>query len=67
VREAPNERFLVALNLGAEPYELSLNSLGSRGRVVLSTYLDREAETPVGSLGLRANEGVIVELVDAAS
>jgi alpha-glucosidase len=65
VREAPGERFLVALNLGEEPYELSLSSLGSAGRVLLSTYLDRESDTPVGSIGLRANEGVIVELLDA--
>jgi alpha-glucosidase len=65
VREAPGERFLVALNLGEEPYELSLGSLGSTGRVLLSTYLDREADTPVGSIGLRANEGVIVELLGA--
>ena len=40
-------------------------SLGSAGRVLLSTYLDREADTPVGSIGLRANEGVIVELLGA--
>jgi alpha-glucosidase len=63
VREAPDQRLLVALNFGEDPYELSLDSLSSTGRVLLSTHLDREAGTPlVEGLGLRGNEGVIVEL-----
>ena len=62
VRKSHDVRFLVALNLGEEPHDLSLHSLGAVGRVVLSTYLDREDLTQVGDIGLRANEGVIVEL-----
>jgi alpha-glucosidase len=67
IREARNERFFVALNLGADPYELSLDSHTGSGRTVLSTYLDREDDTPVRSVGLRANEGVIVRLEGSRS
>jgi alpha-glucosidase len=56
------EAFLVALNLGAGPYELSLASLGLRGRVTMSTHLDRTDDANTQSVALRANEGVIVQL-----
>jgi alpha-glucosidase len=63
VRKVEGESFLVALNLGAGPFALSLASLGMRGRTVLSTYLDRGDETqPAGTINLRADEGVIVAL-----
>ena len=62
IRKDDGERFLVALNLGAEPHSLSLASLGYAARTVLSTYLDREAEEPARELALRAHEGVIVSL-----
>jgi len=62
VREARQERFFVALNFGADPYELSLETLAGAGRIVLSTYLDRDDEDRVQSVGLRANEGVVVRL-----
>jgi alpha-glucosidase len=62
IRRTPNERFLIALNLGAGPYALSLPSLRLVGRTVLSTYLDRMDDTPVRTIALRADEGVIVAL-----
>lgn len=61
VREAQGERFFVALNFGADPYELALETLAGAGKVLLSTYLDRD-DDPVRSVGLRANEGVVVQL-----
>jgi hypothetical protein len=33
-----------------------------RGRIVVSTHLDREGELMEGELNLRANEGVIISL-----
>jgi hypothetical protein len=57
---------LIALNFGPGPYELSLKSLGLRGRRVLSTYLDGHEEEATPQLALRANEGVIIELAAAA-
>jgi alpha-glucosidase len=62
IRQKDGERFLVALNLGSEPYALSLASMGVAGRTILSTLLDREGEEPAGELALRAHEGVIVSL-----
>ena len=61
IRAAGGRRFLIALNLGSQEQTLDLRTL--RGRVVLSTHLDREGEPADGTLALRADEGAIVELV----
>ncbi|HEY3783787.1 MAG TPA: alpha-amylase family glycosyl hydrolase [Steroidobacteraceae bacterium] len=61
IRRSPAEALLIALNLGTSPMSLQLPSLGT-GRVVLSTYLDRDGASLVSDLALRANEGVIVAL-----
>jgi alpha-glucosidase len=55
-REKDSRRFLIALNLGSQP-----QTLGAAGRVVLSTFLDREDEPFGETLDLRGDEGVIVE------
>lgn len=52
--------FVVALNLGAAPQQVTLP--GIVGRVALSTWLDRDDEDVDGTLALRADEGVIVEV-----
>jgi alpha-glucosidase len=62
IRRTPEEGFLVALNLGTEAFELSLDSLGLKGRAVLSTHLDREDDRTVPDVGLRADEGVVISL-----
>jgi alpha-glucosidase len=62
IRRTPDEGFLVALNLGDEPFELSLDSLGLTGRTVLATHLDRADEGAVSDVGLREAEGVIIAL-----
>jgi alpha-glucosidase len=61
IRAAGRKRLLIALNLGPQEQTLDLSAL--HGRVVLSTHLDREGEPADGTLALRADEGVIVELV----
>jgi alpha-glucosidase len=61
IRAAGAQRFLIALNLGSQEQTLDLHAL--RGRVVLSTHLDREGEPADGMLSLRADEGAIVELL----
>jgi alpha-glucosidase len=59
-RERDGRRFLVALNLGhGSP---TLVSAETHGRLALSTHLDRDGERVRGTLELRADEGVIVEL-----
>jgi alpha-glucosidase len=62
LRRAQGERILVALNLGSEPYSLSIDSLGSTGQVLLSTHMDRTHELLAGSVSLRPDEGVIMSL-----
>jgi alpha-glucosidase len=62
IRKRSDERFLIALNLGAEPHSLSLAVLGLAGRAVLSTQLDREDEELTTEFALRAHEGIIVRL-----
>ena len=59
-REYRGQRILVALNLGSRPLRCEL--AGEGGCVLLSTHLDRNAEPLSGSLELRGNEGVVVEL-----
>jgi alpha-glucosidase len=61
LRERGGRRFLVALNLGAQPQRLAWPGLAG-GHVALSTDLDREGEALGEALELRPNEGVIVEL-----
>lgn len=51
---------MIALNLTAEPRKWTWSGVG---RVLLSTHLDRQAETHLhGSVLLRGNEGVIIEI-----
>src|SRR5262249_48977825 len=59
VREGAGRRFLVALNLGQQKQTLDTSALG-RGRIALSTQLDRQDEEVAGAIALRGDEGVIV-------
>jgi len=63
IRKRESERFLVALNMGAEPHSLSLAVLGLTGRTILSTQMDREDPDPTTEFALRSHEGIIVQLV----
>jgi len=62
IRRSPARNLLVALNLGSAPFDLLLGSLRVRGRLILSTYLDRDDGPILTDVALRADEGVIVEL-----
>lgn len=57
-REGGDRLFWIALNLKSQPQSLAIPSL--RGRVVLSTHLDRK-DTPLDEhIDLRPDEGVII-------
>jgi alpha-glucosidase len=57
-------RFLIILNFGSDA-ALFQNAAGpQRGRIALSSYLDREAESFDGHIELRGDEGVVIELAD---
>ena len=63
---APGRRFIVALELAGEPAKVGLK--GEAGRIVLSTELDRMDERVGGTVALRPDEGVIIEMLgDAGS
>jgi alpha-glucosidase len=55
-------RFLVALNLGAQPQRLRLPEAARGGTLALSTHLDRSGERIAGTLELRPDEGLILRL-----
>ena len=59
-RETPERRLLVVLNLSPDPQTYDIPD-AAQGRIVLSSWLDREGE-PVGhTIPLRSDEGLIVE------
>ncbi len=61
VRQANEQRVLVALNFSAQDQELRLPGLGT-GELCLSTQLDRQGEVDLAHFKLRRNEGLIVRL-----
>ncbi|MBN1137112.1 MAG: DUF3459 domain-containing protein [Anaerolineae bacterium] len=61
LRQAGEQRRLVALNLTGEEATVSVPG-ERRGRVAISTCLDREGSESLAGLALRPNEGLIVEL-----
>ena len=62
VREAGDERILVALNLGSEPGAVDLPAGTAQRRLLLSSFCDRGGERVGATIHLRGNEGVIIEL-----
>ncbi len=61
-RSEADQTFTVALNFAPNPQHLSFTG---KGRVVLSTRLDRENQKFVDSLLLRENEGLILHMQNA--
>jgi hypothetical protein len=60
-RQAEGQRMIVALNFSGQEQKLSLAGF-EKGRVVLSTMMDREEQVDLSSFTLRANEGCIFAL-----
>ena len=63
-RRSGPRRLLVVLNLEHAPASYSVSDDGS-GRVLLSTFLDREGESVASQVRLRADEGLVIALDDA--
>jgi alpha-glucosidase len=61
LRQYADQRCLVALNFSAHDQVVTLPQQG-QGRVLLSTYLDREGFIPFSELHLRGNEGLLIEV-----
>jgi len=64
-RRGDERRFLVVANLTHSPTDYDLRGDGA-GRVVLSTFLDREGERVADQLRVRSDEGLLIAL-DAPS
>ncbi len=62
LREHASQRMLIALNFSDEEQHFSLAEVGQRGRLVLSTHLDREEAVSLEALHLRASEGCLIDL-----
>jgi alpha-glucosidase len=57
----PEQSILVALNFGADERLLQLSD-PRRGRLLLSSGLDREGEIDLGHFVLRGHEGIVIQL-----
>lgn len=64
LREAAGQRLLVALNFTHDEQLLRLPDV--RGTILLSSHLDRTGPVALEALRLRGDEGLIVQLEDAA-
>jgi alpha-glucosidase len=62
VRQAGDERVLIALNFGSETISAALPQEVAAGRVLVSSFGDRELERLSGRIELRGDEGLVVEL-----
>jgi alpha-glucosidase len=57
-------RLIIILNFGTEASRFSMTTGTFRGRVALSTHLDRVGESVGEQIALRPDEGVVLELVE---
>jgi alpha-glucosidase len=60
-RQDGARRLLIVLNLSDQPQQL--DAVSGKRRLLLSTLLDRTGESINGGFSLRANEGVIAEML----
>jgi alpha-glucosidase len=61
-RELRDERLLIALNIGPDPIAVSFPDERLSGRVLLSSFADREGEKVKANIDLRGNEGLLVKV-----
>jgi alpha-glucosidase len=61
LRQAKDQRILIALNFSSQRQRLALPILGV-GAIVISTHLDRAERVNPAELALRPDEGIVVEL-----
>ncbi len=59
-RELQDERLLIALNMGPQPIAVWFPDERLSGRVLLSSFADREGEEVRATIDLRVNEGLLV-------
>ncbi|HEY0604582.1 MAG TPA: alpha-amylase family glycosyl hydrolase [Herpetosiphonaceae bacterium] len=62
LRETPEQRILVVLNLGSSAQTLDLSAAGTLADVICSTHMDRTERVDLTQLALRPDEGVVLAL-----
>jgi alpha-glucosidase len=62
MREFAGDRILVALNLGSEPTTVAFPPGTLAGRLLVSTFGDRDHESVRETIDIRGNEGAVVTL-----
>ncbi|MDX1992284.1 MAG: alpha-amylase family glycosyl hydrolase [bacterium] len=62
IREYEGQRRLVVLNFESKAISAAFNLGAAKGKIALSTMMDGEREVELGSLEIRPDEGVIIEL-----
>jgi alpha-glucosidase len=62
-RELRDERLLIALNMGPEPIAVSFPDESMSGRILVSSFADREGEEVRASVDLSGNEGLLVKWI----
>ena len=62
VRGLPEDRVLIALNMGDKPVPVTFAKEDLPGWVLLSSFGDRDNQELTGHIDLRGNEGLIVKL-----
>jgi alpha-glucosidase len=60
-RELDDTTLLIVLNLTGQAQVLSFEQ-GTLGKVLVSTGADRDGERVAGSIALRGDEGLVIEL-----
>jgi alpha-glucosidase len=63
MREDQERRLLIALNFSSDARQLSLAPAPNQSRILLSTHLDRQDESFDNHIDLRADEGIVAELL----
>ena len=58
------DRLLIALNLGSEPTAVTFPSHTLAGRLLVSSFGDRDDEPVLGTIHLRGDEGAVIDLSD---
>jgi alpha-glucosidase len=60
-RQSDDQHYLIALNFSGQEQVVKLPEMGN-GRILLSTYLDREEQVDLAFIRLRGEEGYILEV-----
>ena len=63
VREHEATKLLVLLNIGAKPQQVDARSVGARADVLVSTEMDRDEVVELRDVELRANEGLLLQVL----